>query len=73
MSMGVDGKYMTTFLDILDLPGGKSNIGRNITKVGDDKIEPIIQEMDSKPINRNVEDEVLLKLEHNIYMWDKLT
>ena len=42
MAMGVGRKDMITFLGILDLTGGKSNIGHHVLKVVDDKIGPII-------------------------------
>ena len=36
--MGVGGKDMITYLGILNIPGGKSNIGHNVPKVMDNKI-----------------------------------
>ena len=42
MEMVVGRKYMETFLGILELTGGKSNIGHNVLKIVDDNIGPII-------------------------------
>ena len=49
--MGVGGKYIIVLLGILDIPGFKYNIVQNVIKVMDNKIVPIIQEMDYKAIN----------------------
>ena len=57
----------------MDLPGFKLSIGYHVIKVVYNNTGPIIQEMDYKSINQNSEDGVLLKMEHDIEMWDKLT
>ena len=38
IKMGVGGKYMITWIGILDLPGSGYNIIKNVLKVADDKI-----------------------------------
>ena len=48
MAMCLGGKYMTTYLESLDLPGGKSNRLHHVLKVVDDKIRPIIQQVAQK-------------------------
>ena len=43
MAIGVGVKYMKTFLGILDITGGKSNIEHTVIKLIDNNIGPIIQ------------------------------
>ena len=64
MEMGVVGKDMTTYLDILDTTRGKSDIGHHVIKVVDDKTGRIIWQMDNEEINQHTENKALLKLEH---------
>ena len=66
--MVVDGKDMKNSLAYLDLPGGKYKIGHNVIKVVDNKIGPIIRDVDYKEINQNSEDGLLLMLEKYIDM-----
>ena len=42
MERGIDGTDIPTCLGILDIYGGKSNIGHNLVKVVGNKIEPIV-------------------------------
>ena len=73
MEIGVRRKDMKKCTGILNLSGFKLNIGYHVIKVLDNNTGPIIKEMDYKSINQNSEDEVLLKMEHDIEMWEKLT
>ena len=71
--MGDGGKYMTKFLGILGLPGGKSNIGHYVLKVLGDKIVTITREISHESINQNAEYGVLLELQNNIDLWENFT
>ena len=53
LEMGFGGKYITTFLDILNIPVIKSNIVNCLLEVLENIIGLNIQEMDHKAINKN--------------------
>ena len=55
------------------IPVGKSKIGYHVLKVVDDNIGPPIWHMDHEAINQSSEDEVILMLDHDVYLWDELT
>ena len=70
--MEVGGKDTTTRLGILNLTGGNSNIGHNFIKILDNNIGWETHKMDHESINQNIEDELPLKLDHDVDLWNKL-